>query len=385
MVTATETSEGTRLDGFVIKSGYANGTSAPYERGAGLSVDNGVLAVANCIIRSSVSATGGAVYCENADLYLANTQLHGNRALVNGGGIYSSASDVNMVNVLMTGNSSDYGSIFGGDAIYAQGSKLRIMNSTLADNGAGNKTVVSFVWGTSTDAVTVYNSILYNGGDEIWSNNTGLIDVQYCNVQGGYTGSGNINSDPLFVSPGAYSVEGEWYEGDYTLQSTSPSLNVGANALRPVDDLDLDDDGNVTEYLPVDLVNNSRVYGGTIDMGAYERQSSGGGGGTWLPLATVDVLYNVPNPQPGIINISGSVSRTVTSTFEAELKLEISAASAAGGTWTATWNPDPGTVGPGTEVIHFNLYGAGLNTNLLPAGTVGVKVAEVQILTRPAP
>ena len=67
----------------------------------------------------------------------------------------------------------------------------------------------------------IANSILYDGGHEIASNNMPAVNITYSDVQGGATGTGNLNVAPLFVAPGGRSVEGEWIDGDYHLQATS--------------------------------------------------------------------------------------------------------------------------------------------------------------------
>jgi len=64
-------------------------------------------------------------------------------------------------------------------------------------------------------------------------------------------GAGNITNAPLFVN-----IAG----GDFRLQNNSPCINAGKNSY-------------VTTS--TDLGGNSRIRGGTVDMGAYEFQSPG--------------------------------------------------------------------------------------------------------------
>lgn len=47
-------------------------------------------------------------------------------------------------------------------------------------------------------------------------------------------------------------------------------INEGANAKLPADVLDLDDDSNLTEALPLDIDGAARVQGASVDMGAHE-------------------------------------------------------------------------------------------------------------------
>jgi hypothetical protein len=72
----------------------------------------------------------------------------------------------------------------------------------------------------------------------------GTVAVTYSDVQGGWSGQGNINSDPLFVG-----------DGDYHIKADSPCIDAGNNSY--VD----------TEY---DVAGNWRIIHGTVEIGAYE-------------------------------------------------------------------------------------------------------------------
>jgi hypothetical protein len=83
---------------------------------------------------------------------------------------------------------------------------------------------------------------------------------------GGWTGTGNINADPLFVNP-----SGDDYRLCGTSTVPSPCKDTGNNSYLPADVADLDWDGNTSEQIPFDLAGNARIVSSTVDMGAYER------------------------------------------------------------------------------------------------------------------
>ncbi len=58
------------------------------------------------------------------------------------------------------------------------------------------------------DTVDVVNSILYfsNNGNSGGAQVTGKLNITYSDVQNGYTGTGNINFNPLFLGNGVYKI-----------------------------------------------------------------------------------------------------------------------------------------------------------------------------------
>ena len=96
-------------------------------------------------------------------------------------------------------------------------------NCTVVDNGADIYGDLLSLRIEEGGDYAITNSILRNGDNSI---NDG-VDITYSNVEGGYEGEGNIDSDPIFVS-------GSW--GDYYLSQretghdqTSPCVNAGSD------------------------------------------------------------------------------------------------------------------------------------------------------------
>ena len=113
----------------------------------------------------------------------------------------------------------------------------------------------------SNCSVTIVNCILWNDTpDEISLKGTSAT-VEYCDVQGGCPGQGNISEDPLFA--GAPGIE-------YRLQAGSPCIDAGSSVAIPADVVDVDGDGSTTEQIPWDFAGNPRVTGRSVDIGARE-------------------------------------------------------------------------------------------------------------------
>jgi len=114
------------------------------------------------------------------------------------------------------------------------------------------------------------NSIFWDntaiqGGNPVYCSESYPMQITYSDVQGGWSGTGNTNSDPSFVSAGS---------NNYRITAVSPCIDGGIHVSPglPVDVGDLDWDSNVSEATPLDLDRMTRVYNGAVDQGAYEIQ-----------------------------------------------------------------------------------------------------------------
>jgi hypothetical protein len=124
---------------------------------------------------------------------------------------------------------------------------------------------------------SINNSILWEGGNEIYGDN-GTFKVDYSNLEGGWTGRGqnNISADPYFISPeGVDGVVGT-EDDEYQFYSDSPCINTGNNSLIP--------DG-----LFFDIKGDARIGGLIVDMGAYENMACGDAG---FPFPIGDLNYD---------------------------------------------------------------------------------------------
>jgi hypothetical protein len=106
--------------------------------------------------------------------------------------------------------------------------------------------------------------------------------VRYSDVEGGYSGTGNIDADPLFIDFDGYDNIIGTEDDNLRLLAGSPCIDAGdSNSVGP-DLTDLDGDGDPNEPTPFDLDGNMRFFDdpvtedtGTgaypiVDMGAYE-------------------------------------------------------------------------------------------------------------------
>jgi hypothetical protein len=228
-----------------------------------------------CTFRRNSADFGGGIFnFYNSEMTVAASVFEGNWANFNGGGVFnwfdakmefsrchfkdneaeygggicnSFHARAKLENCLFTGNQA-----FTGGALYnaVQDESVTVTNCSFHKNYA-------FLEG---GAITNVYSDLFITNSVLWSDSAGtppvsseivplsgsVPDVTYCDVQGGYPGTGNIDFDPLFVDAS---------NGDLHLLYGSPCRDAGDNAA-------------VMEAL--DFEGDPRIHDGTVDMGADE-------------------------------------------------------------------------------------------------------------------
>jgi hypothetical protein len=94
--------------------------------------------------------------------------------------------------------------------------------------------------------------------------------VTYSDVQGGWSGTGNINSDPKFFDDDGDDGNVGTPDDNLRLWCTSLCVDAGDNNSTIVDTFDIDNDGLDDEDTP-DRDWKDRILNAVVDMGAYER------------------------------------------------------------------------------------------------------------------
>jgi hypothetical protein len=225
------------LDGFIIRDGQYDKSGSTKKGGGGMLNVNSSPWVSNCIFVGNFSSSdGGAVFNQGASATptFINCVFSGNQAVF-GGGIYNAVARTQVINCTFSSNQAA-----AGGGMFSTGIPFGNPRATVRN---------SIVWG-NTDGIL----------NASYVSQSSYIEVSTSLVQGGYTGTGNLNVNPLFVRQ---ATTGLGQLGDLRLLPCSPAINVGSNAALPA--------GTTT-----DLGGLTRTVLTTVDMGAYERQTTGG-------------------------------------------------------------------------------------------------------------
>jgi len=276
----------TVFDGFTVTQandgGMVNTASSPTinhclfsanraSSGGGMSVlDESSPTISYCTFSGNTASNGngGGIFVNGSVLFTINhCTFHNNSALIGGAMRIFYLSSVVMNNCTFSGNTAT-GDYLGGGGLFINSRSLAsINNCTFIGNYASGYYSSGAAINTSDYPMTIKNSIFWGNKrrGSIVSNieGGGAADVSYSDVEGGYTGTNNINQDPLFVNQndldGADNIFGTADDG-LALQNCSPAMNVGNNADVPLG-------------ISTDITGAARIHNTTVDMGAYENQA----------------------------------------------------------------------------------------------------------------
>jgi hypothetical protein len=228
------------------------GTAQTGGYGAGIAiVKRSDAHIVNCAIESNTAyneSLGAGIYCWNSTVMLSGCGISYNDARVNvrGGGLYcgGSSAQATLEHCIVSHNTAESG----GGVFSESNSRTNITNCTIADNiGGGVYAYTSYtairnsiVWDNYGKAVMLDHSLSYN-------------PVLYSNIEGSYSGQGNINSEPMFVSPGSdYHLRSFWDRELF--DDHSPCIDAG----HPQDQVG-------AEPFPNNNHINMGAYGGTSE------------------------------------------------------------------------------------------------------------------------
>ncbi|MBU1662841.1 MAG: hypothetical protein KKD28_15380, partial [Chloroflexi bacterium] len=338
--------------------------------GGGLNVDLASSPILNDVIffQNTAGRWGGGMLCGfQNDPTLANVIFKENSAGWGGGGMYNASSSPHLTNVLFVNNEAD----LGGGVYNSTYSNPEFINVVFFDNSAITSGGAVYNWASTGNSVipVFVNSILWGNtspeGPQIYNNINGTPILSYSDIQGsggsgagwdsllGTDSGGNIDSNPLFVSPAT---------ADLHLQSSSPTIDSGMNTGCPATDLE----------------GNSRPQDGngdnlaTCDMGAYEYPDT---------TAPTIVTINRANPNPtntATVGFTITFSESVTGVDTADFSLTKTGAIAGESVDTVSGGPTVYTVtvntgsGDGTLRLDVTDDDTIVDLALNPLGSAGV-------------
>lgn len=345
------------IEGFTVTHGltvvggafYSEGSSATFLNcnfilneaeigGVIYLIEGGDLTVSNCTFsQNTVEAGAGCIFFSSSGKMALNrcTFANNNGGFDGGGVVLDAMSEPGSVtDCLFTNNIASF---LGGGMVYV--GEVNVVNSVFSGNqspwggglfSGGQASVINCAFGGNTDDgirsdggnVNLQNSIVWENFPEQLFTSSGSFNVEYSDIQGGWSGTGNINLNPLFVNPGNHNLR---------LSFASPCIDAGNNFLVP-EGIVFDLDGELRFADDPDVDDTGQGTPPIVDMGAYEgAHESEDAQATEDDLDQGEIVFLIPNG--GGINLLENAIVFVTNTSGPD-----------NATFTVTqmeWNPHP--------------------------------------------
>lgn len=257
--------------------------------------------VTNCLFSGNSSNWGGGMYNYESNPTVTNCTFKYNWAKREGGGIYNyDSNSATFINCTFNGNRADD---IGGGMENIQWSEPTLINCTFSGNSASwgggmfnayslpklvNCTLTGNladdygggIYNYSNSSQMLNNCIMWGNtatsGPEIYDDATSSSNVSYSDVQGGYTGTGNKDTDPCFLR--VPNDGGDGWGDDPSTGGIDEGANDDFGYLRLSADSNCIDvgDNNASDLPATDFEGHPRIIDGdcndtkVVDMGAYE-------------------------------------------------------------------------------------------------------------------
>ena len=243
---------------------------------------------------------GGGLFLKNSSAIFVQCTFENNKSVRFGGAvaIHGTNSTPHFVNCIFRNNGNGTAGAaldtavqpMAGGAIYLQEGSPTFVNCLFHDNKAGEGAVLANVAGNPTFVnctlsknyakigyggglhdktgksilrnCIVWGNVAVKDGDQIKNSAFASTPITFSDVEGAWSGDGNLNVDPLFVSG----------VSNFRLQDESLCIDQGKHVkpALPNDVGDLDWDNNTSEPIPLDLGQNARRFNIKVDLGAFE-------------------------------------------------------------------------------------------------------------------
>ncbi len=234
--------------------------NGPALQGGGVFTD-GASYFENATVENNSANKGGGFYFSatpSDQTIITNSSIYGNSAVCRGGGVYGEVGNFKIINSTIS-----YNTAYDGGGFYLTGGsvspnffdhqKLQMYNNHATHNGgamylynqywftpvferfviAGNTADVSgggIFYSeeySDEDSVILHNSLVWNNAPDAINDTYDRVKVTYTDVEGGWSGNGNFNLDPLFKDITNHDYRLTWNDFPIEDNTKSPCIDAG--------------------------------------------------------------------------------------------------------------------------------------------------------------
>ncbi len=259
------------LQGFTLTGG--TGTLWPDEHSAGSYIEGGgiLIALSSPTIRHNIirnnnvnriggtSTGGGGIRLGDGSPRIYNNVIMNNSGQYGGGIVANYARPIIRNNIVSKNTVSSIvgGATYGGGGIWVNHDTAVVENNTITENSSsGGGSVVAGQGGAVND---VFGGKINGRNNIIWGNTQvtggqigGPASLTYSDVDGGFSGTGNINNTPVFS------------DSSYYLRNASPCIDAGDPNSNYNDNEDTFTPGQAKHPSKGGLRNDMGTYGGPL-------------------------------------------------------------------------------------------------------------------------
>jgi len=233
-----------------------SGNTATTEAGAIYVSDAAAVVLVDCEIAHNSCANGGAIRVveTGSSATLTRCKMHDNNSsTTDGGALVADVGSLTATSCLFYDNTANDE----GGAVKLAGTGVTGLfdNCVFEGNTAADYTIKQ-----TTGTLTMHNCVVWGNTGGAISSTGGSVSVTYSDVEGAYTGTGNINSNPNFVGSG---------DNPYDIGSTSPCIDAGDGDEAPT--LDFLGQARYDDPAVGTTGTGTPAY---TDIGAYEYQGA---------------------------------------------------------------------------------------------------------------
>jgi hypothetical protein len=266
------------MTNLTIQNGNAGTDNDDF--GGGILNESASLYLKDLNFEGNMAGYGGAIMNTEGAIHIYNSAFYQNEAAYGGGGIanvsINASCELNIMNTAFSGNISNSPTSInltpqGGGAIYnlepdaSMPAVLNIINCTISGNSSVNGNGGGVLSETNT-VTNISNSLIVGNQSEISSLSNVAVFPEVTDGNNLFELPDGKALDDLIST---YDDHGGSVHS-FVLVPDSPAIDAGDNTNLPTDSHDLDQDGDLSESLPLDQLEMSRINSGSVDIGAVE-------------------------------------------------------------------------------------------------------------------